>query len=59
MRLTSADLDARDRFVASLCREFEVPLAVLYGGGYNRTPGMTARLHANSVKTAFDVYRGR
>jgi acetoin utilization deacetylase AcuC-like enzyme len=59
MRLTSTDLDVRDRLVASLCREFEVPLAVLYGGGYNRTPGMTARLHANSVKTAFDVYRGR
>ena len=59
MRLTRTDLDARDRFVASLCRDFEVPLAVLYGGGYNRVPGMTARLHADAVKTAFDVYHGR
>lgn len=59
MRLTSADLDLRDRFVVSLCRDSEVPLTVLYGGGYNRTPGMTARLHANAVKTAFEIYHGK
>ncbi|MBV9489029.1 MAG: histone deacetylase [Verrucomicrobia bacterium] len=56
MKLTTGDLETRDRWVASLCRDYEVPLALLYGGGYNRRPGMTARLHANSVKITRGVY---
>ncbi|HEY0793363.1 MAG TPA: histone deacetylase [Chthoniobacterales bacterium] len=56
MRLTTHDLSKRDRFVAELCRSYEVPLAALYGGGYNRAPGMTARLHANTVSTVAKVF---
>jgi acetoin utilization deacetylase AcuC-like enzyme len=59
MKLTITELETRDRWIASLCRDYEVPLAVLYGGGYNREPGMTVRLHANSVKTTYDVYQKR
>jgi acetoin utilization deacetylase AcuC-like enzyme len=49
MRLTTAQMAERDRMVLSWCRERSFPAAVLYGGGYNREPGMTARLHANTI----------
>lgn len=52
MRLTLTDLLERDRFVLSLFRGSGIPLAVLYGGGYNREPGHTARLHRNTVTAA-------
>ena len=29
-----------------------IPVAVLYGGGYNREPQFTAKLHRNTVATA-------
>ncbi len=52
MRLSVRDLLERDTFVVSLFREREVPLVVLFGGGYNREPGNTARLHRNTIATA-------
>jgi acetoin utilization deacetylase AcuC-like enzyme len=52
MKLNDADMAARDRLVLDLVREAGVPLAVLYGGGYNRDRVHTARLHANTVKLA-------
>ncbi len=56
MRLTTADLAERDRAVVTLCQRYEVPLAVLYGGGYNRVPGQTARLHTSTVLTVAQAY---
>jgi hypothetical protein len=29
---------------------------VLYGGGYHREPGMTARLHSNTIETAAALF---
>lgn len=52
MRLTTVHMTERDRSVIAWCVERSLPLAVLYGGGYNRQPGMTARLHANTVAEA-------
>lgn len=52
MRLTVRDLLERDAFVVSLFREHDVPLVVLFGGGYNREPSHTARLHRNTIATA-------
>jgi acetoin utilization deacetylase AcuC-like enzyme len=49
MRLTDADLAARDRHVLEQVTARGVPLVVLYGGGYNRDPEHTARIHANTV----------
>lgn len=49
MRLTQQDITARDNFVLNLVRRWDVPMCVLYGGGYNTAPGMTAKLHANTV----------
>jgi acetoin utilization deacetylase AcuC-like enzyme len=50
MRLSDADLAARDRLFLDLATVRGVPLAVLYGGGYNRDRLHTARLHANTIK---------
>lgn len=52
MRLRDSHLAARDRHVLDIVTSRHVPVAVLYGGGYNRTREHTARLHANTVLTA-------
>jgi acetoin utilization deacetylase AcuC-like enzyme len=52
MRLTTEQMTSRDRLVVEWCLQRGVPLAVLYGGGYHREPGMTARLHASTITTA-------
>lgn len=52
MRLTDADLAARDLHVLDVVGGRQVPLVVLYGGGYNRDRIHTARLHANTVLLA-------
>jgi acetoin utilization deacetylase AcuC-like enzyme len=57
MKLTDADLAARDRAVLDLVTRARVPAAVLYGGGYNRDRVHTARLHANTVKLAENYWQ--
>jgi acetoin utilization deacetylase AcuC-like enzyme len=52
MGLSSEDLVTRDRLILELHRTFELPIAILYGGGYHRTPGETARLHAQTIALA-------
>ena len=54
MRLTDADMVARDRHVLDVVTQRALPVAVLYGGGYNRDRIHTARLHANTVRLAAD-----
>ncbi len=54
MRLTDADMVARDHHVLETVTRQRVPLVVLYGGGYNRDRVHTARLHANTVLLAAD-----
>jgi acetoin utilization deacetylase AcuC-like enzyme len=58
MRLTTEQMAERDRLVVRSCLERRRPLAVLYGGGYHREPGMTARLHANTIAIAAEACRG-
>ena len=52
MRLSTAQMTERDVMVIGWCLQRSLPVAVLYGGGYHRVPGMTARLHANTITTA-------
>ncbi len=52
MRLSDADMARRDRLVLGLCLDFASPTVVVYGGGYNRTPGHTAALHAQTIRLA-------
>ena len=49
MRLETEDMAVRDEFVLEHCRASAAPVVLLYGGGYNRLPGMTGWLHAQSV----------
>ena len=39
--------------VLELYRTYEIAFAILYGGGYNRTPGETGRLHAATIALAY------
>jgi len=50
MRLTDADMAARDERVLFWMLAQNTPAVVLYGGGYNRDRVHTARLHADTVK---------
>ena len=52
MKLTDADLAARDDFVLELATSRRSPCVVLYGGGYNRDRIHTARLHARTIAAA-------
>lgn len=49
MKLTDADLRARDAHVLDLVTTRQLPTVVLYGGGYNREREHTADLHAATV----------
>ena len=62
MRLSSADMLARDRFAIDLCRDWNIPTVVLYGGGYNKVDGMTTELHCQTIRVAaarFDLEQRR
>lgn len=56
LQLTARDMHARDAWVAGLFRARGIPLVVLYGGGYNREPTHTARLHANTIRTTAEIF---
>lgn len=53
MRLSDADFAERDRFILEHLRRDNIPVAVLYGGGYHRG-GRTGELHAQSIMRAAD-----
>ena len=58
MQLTVKDMSERDAFVLEQFVPGGIPVAVLYGGGYNRELSNTARLHRNSVEAAARLYAG-
>ncbi len=47
-----ADIQRRDEVLLSAFIKNRIPVAVLYGGGYNRQPEFTAKLHRNTIATA-------
>ena len=49
LALSQAGLDARDRFVAALAREWRLPLAATLGGGYGEDVDEVAARHARTV----------
>ena len=57
MRLDDADFARRDDHVLDLIKKRRLPTVLLYGGGYNRERGHTARLHADSVLRAASAAR--
>jgi acetoin utilization deacetylase AcuC-like enzyme len=52
MHLTLKDIQRRDEVLLGAFIRNRIPVAVLYGGGYNRQPEFTAKLHRNTIATA-------
>lgn len=52
MYLSLEDMLRRDEVLLSAFIRNRIPVAVLYGGGYNRKTEFTAELHRNTVATA-------
>ena len=52
MYLSLKDLQRRDEVLLGAFIRNRIPVAVLYGGGYNRQPEFTAKLHRNTIATA-------
>ncbi len=52
MHLSLKDIQWRDEVLLSAFIKNRIPVAVLYGGGYNRQPEFTAKLHRNTIATA-------
>ncbi|MFK7909161.1 MAG: histone deacetylase [Akkermansiaceae bacterium] len=52
MMLSVADMQRRDDVIIRAFIKNRIPLAILYGGGYNRQPELTAKLHRNTVASA-------
>ena len=57
MTLSTRDMAERDRWTVDLCRDWSIPLVLLYGGGYNRDRPTTAELHCQSVRLAAARWR--
>ena len=57
MKLTTEDLRKRDERAIGLCRDWGIPVVVLYGGGYHPEPEMTGKLHAQTVRVAAERWK--
>lgn len=61
MHLSLREIQRRDEVLLSAMIKNYIPVAILYGGGYNRQPEFTAKLHRNTIATAKKLaakYRG-
>lgn len=56
LSLTHDGLKVRDRTVMEFCRALRVPLVVTLGGGYGEPIEETALAHANTFRTAAEVF---
>lgn len=56
MMLSIKDLQKRDEVILGAMIGNRIPTAILYGGGYNRQPDYTAKIHRNTVATAKRLY---
>ncbi|MGA0845092.1 MAG: histone deacetylase [Luteolibacter sp.] len=52
MHLSVKDLQRRDETLLGAMIRNRIPVAILYGGGYNRHADFTAKIHRNTVATA-------
>jgi acetoin utilization deacetylase AcuC-like enzyme len=56
LSLTHAGLRGRDKMVTSACHDREIPLVITLGGGYGNPIEETALAHANTYRTALEVF---
>lgn len=52
MSLTTAEMAERDRYTIEEIRNRQLPLAIVYGGGYNRDKDLTTALHVQTIAIA-------
>ena len=52
LMLSMDDIARRERIVLELIKSYNTRAVILYGGGYNKHPGMTAAIHAQTVNIA-------
>lgn len=58
LNLSADCLRRRDEIVLNLCREMEIPLVILLGGGYCQPIDRTVELNITTFETAHSVYSG-
>ena len=58
LSLSPAGLIARDRKVFSAARNFGAPFVLTSGGGYSRPIELSAEAHANTYRTAWQMFAG-
>lgn len=56
LSLTAEGLRRRDRLVMESCRSFGAPFILTLGGGYSNPIELTADAHANTFRTAAEVF---
>lgn len=57
MLLDLKDFMRRDEVILRAFMGNRIPVTILYGGGYNRQPEYTAKIHRNTIATAAKVAR--
>ncbi len=57
LKLTQAGLRERDRQVMQLAKSTRVPLVITLGGGYANPIRLTAEAHANTFRTANEIFQ--
>ncbi|MGE9269026.1 MAG: histone deacetylase family protein [Verrucomicrobiales bacterium] len=57
MMLGLNDFMKRDEVLLNAFMRNRIPVAILYGGGYNRQPEYTAKIHRNTIATAKRILR--
>lgn len=58
LSLTPQGLMARDRRVFAAARSFGAPFVLTSGGGYSRPIALSAEAHANTYRTAWEMFAG-
>jgi len=56
LSLTDAGLKERDRRVISSAHAHSIPIVLTLGGGYSRPIELTAQAHANTFRTASEIF---
>jgi acetoin utilization deacetylase AcuC-like enzyme len=56
LALTHAGLKERDRRVIGATRAHNIPMVITLGGGYSRPIELTAEAHANTFRTASEIF---
>ncbi|MEM7671866.1 MAG: histone deacetylase [Verrucomicrobiota bacterium] len=56
LSLTLEEIRDRDLYVLQLIADYACRAVILYGGGYNSRPGMTAEIHAQTIRVSAQFF---